>query len=665
MRTALGIDTGGTFTDGVLIDIDTREILKTAKTPTIHHDLQFSIDSILQMLCVETGQKPELLSLSTTLATNACVENRFQRCGLVLFGSSEKEVERYGGSVGLLSTSDIYFARGAIDMDGVLCEEPDWKQFRHDTTDWCRGFSSFAVVSKWGMKNHQLEQTAKECLTETTNKPVVCGYELSSDLNYFRRAVSARLNAQLTPVFIDFLDNVKKSLEKRNMHPLISIVRGDGSVMSEEYARTKPVDTLLSGPAASVLGALALVPGKKDMIVVDIGGTTTDVTIVENASPHISSEGAQIGAFRTATKALNTSTILLGGDTELIFDRQEGVSLGERRIMPLSMLAAQNTAAAGQISESDEWEKSGDPFVFYLRHKAADEKRPMLLTEKESALLQAVTEQPWSADALKARFGRVTVDIRHLEAMGLVLKSALTPTDIMHAAGDCSIWNAAAAEKAVRFYANRVGCDSEELCGKVYRLITDRLYRLIVKKLLVAELSLQESEAAALCEHLRELTVYSKRRYTELIFHPRYPIVGIGAPSQVLLKGLGELFGTPCLTHPEAKVGNAVGTVLGEIVGKSSVEIRDMGDEFAISGDGGIIGYFTSLKEAETFAAEVAGDRAVHELFKRGGRHPRLTVEKIELQTKPYTSSLVKQVLATASCSVLEVLAREHGLDHS
>ena len=157
MDLAIGIDTGGTYTDGVLVDVSTGKIMNTTKTPTTHDDLSICVRRIFEELSVP-GNEICLVSISTTLATNACAEGRGARCKLILFGSSPKDVDELGPDVGLIPSNQIYFAKGAVNMRGDVIEPFDEKGFTEDFLSFSDSYDAFGVVQMWGMKNPVLEK---------------------------------------------------------------------------------------------------------------------------------------------------------------------------------------------------------------------------------------------------------------------------------------------------------------------------------------------------------------------------------------------------------------------------------------------------------------------------------------------------------------------------
>ena len=197
--------------------------------------------------------------------------------------------------------------------------------------------SAFAVAGYFSVRNASHEESVRNLILEKTDRPVTCAHELSSGLDAPRRALTAFLNAQLIPQLHQLIHSVDIMLQEKGIKAPVMVVKGDGSLISAQTALERPVETILSGPAASVIGANFL-SGLKDFIISDIGGTTTDVAIVKNGWPDINEKGAMIGEHRTMVKAIDMQTIGLGGDSEIAVDHKGAVVLQANRVVPVSLI---------------------------------------------------------------------------------------------------------------------------------------------------------------------------------------------------------------------------------------------------------------------------------------------------------------------------------------
>ena len=262
MQKILGIDTGGTYTDGVVIRASDRQILAKAKTLTTRRNLQMCIKNCIEAFPAEELEGVCLVSLSTTLATNAVVEGRGCKEGLILIG---------GRPEGKMPTGQYRIVQGRPDIMGRMRELINPQEI-DEAIEFFRGTVDALAVSGYAsVRNPEHEIYVKERIREKLGIPVVCAHELTASLGFYERTVTAVLNARLIPVICNLIDSVKAAMQKYHIEVPLMIVKGDGTLMTEECARDKPIETILSGPAASVIGGMFL-SGEKNAIILDMGG---------------------------------------------------------------------------------------------------------------------------------------------------------------------------------------------------------------------------------------------------------------------------------------------------------------------------------------------------------------------------------------------------------
>ena len=210
--------------------------------------------------------------------------------------------------------------------------------------------ASFAVSSFFSVRNPAHELAARELIREITGLPVTCGHELTSKLDAPRRALTTALNARLIPQLQHLIRAVEGLMREKGIAAPLMVVKGDGSLVSAEFALNRPVETILSGPAASVVGARHL-SGEGDVLVSDMGGTTTDVALLRDGRPILDRNGATVGGWKTMVEAVAVHTFGLGGDSEI---RREGnrLEVGPRRLVPLSLLAREHPASPRDIARA-------------------------------------------------------------------------------------------------------------------------------------------------------------------------------------------------------------------------------------------------------------------------------------------------------------------------
>ena len=292
--------------------------------------------------------------MSTTLATNAVVENRFSPVCTLLIGFDDAMVERsglkrHGGG----AVVRIQGGHGATGEESAPLDE---SAVQSAVSEHGSRVEAFAVAANFSVRNPAHELRARQLIRALSPKPVTCAHELSSKLDAPRRALTAALNARLTPQIRHLIEALSRVLAEESIDAPLMIVKGDGSLMQAEVALEYPVETILSGPAASVVGA-GFLTGLEDFIVSDMGGTTTDIAVVSGGRPVIRAEGALVGAWRTMVEAVDVRTSGLGGDSEVHFDRQMRLRVGPRKAMPLSLLAQKFPAVLAQLRSIAELER--------------------------------------------------------------------------------------------------------------------------------------------------------------------------------------------------------------------------------------------------------------------------------------------------------------------
>jgi hypothetical protein len=337
-RLGLGIDAGGTYTDAAIYDFNSKQIVAKAKALTTKWNYSIGISETLGQLPREQLAQVDLVSVSTTLATNAIVEGHGSRVGLLVMPP-----------YGLFEPADIRHEPkavicGKMEIDGMVIEPVDAEQVRAIVTEMMQhGVRAFAISGYASTINPQHELEVKHIVKSVTGCSVTCGHELSEMLDFKTRATTAIVNARIIGRIEKFLREIKNTLSDYGMNVPVVVVKGDGTLMSEEVAAQKPVETILSGPAASVAGARYLT-GLTEAIVVDVGGTTTDTATVKDGIVRVHELGTRVGTHRTHVKALDMRTIGLGGDS--IIDLSEGkIKIGPQRVGPVCWMSATDVPA--------------------------------------------------------------------------------------------------------------------------------------------------------------------------------------------------------------------------------------------------------------------------------------------------------------------------------
>lgn len=600
MKYGLGIDTGGTYTDAVIYDFENDTIISASKSITIKEDLTIGINGAMEQLPSDILGTVAVVSLSTTLATNACVEGKGSRAKLILIGCIPEIAARYGKEYGLPNANEIIFLEGGHNQQGKVTNEPDWDFLKSKVSATMKETDAYAVVELWGTRNADFEKKAKELITYWTGLQVVCGYEINGEPNSLKRAASALLNAQLIPIISNFLDAIKISLKQKGINAPLVIVRGDGSLMSEEFARDKPVETLLCGPAASVAGGIHLT-GEKNCVIIDMGGTTSDISIVKNGVPKLTTKGATIGKWRTGIRSILINTVGLGGDSLIRHTGGDKITIGPDRAAPLSWAATRWPSISGKVKAIYDSEKKHSIPLYEFFYLLRDISEDTFYSTEERKISAALKNGPLSITELAEATGisLYEMNLSRLEHYGIVLRCGLTPTDIMHITGAFTGWDRDAAYSGAKILANQINIGLNNLIEMVNETIKEGLYHHIVRMLL--DDKNEKLLDGGITKQLDSLLTTSFRESQDSIKHPKKSdsfvglnfftnatLVGIGAPIHIYLSDVARALKTTCVIPENAGVANAVGAITGNVMLEESILIKP---QYSAAGITGYIGF--------------------------------------------------------------------------
>ena len=323
----LGLDVGGTFTDAVIID--GHRVVATAKRRTTKDNLMNGIGEALDAVLEDYDTSNiEQVTLSTTVVTNTIVEEKEQVVDLYVVTGPGRNVDD------IFPVKPIYL-QGYTDHRGIVVE--------HTPADAVRGIANMvqarsgtdlaAVSAKFGVRNPQEELSITEELKNTYHA-ISNGSLLSGSLNFPRRTISAYFNSAVTPVFTVFKKNVEDALSARNIVALLHILKADGGSLPIEHMLSRPVETAFTGPAATVLGLSALgVIGNQHTVALDIGGTTTDISLWKHGRPLMTKNGVSIREYPSAVRSFAVTSVGIGGESVVRF-KNGNLTVGPERVGP-------------------------------------------------------------------------------------------------------------------------------------------------------------------------------------------------------------------------------------------------------------------------------------------------------------------------------------------
>ena len=573
MALLLGVDTGGTYTDAVLLR-DERDVVASAKSLTTKHDLSLGIGGAIEAVLSESGVDPSdvaMASLSTTLATNALVEGQGGRVALIYIGFKERDLDTHGLRDALKGDPVLILEGGHNHAGGEAAPlgKDALKRFLETHLD----VSAVAVAAQFATRNPAHELAAMSLVSESLGVPVSASHQLSAKLNGPKRAMTALLNARLIGMIDGLIGSAQATLKRFGIDAPLMVVRGDGALIGSDMARARPIETILSGPAASIVGARWLT-GADHALVSDIGGTTTDIAVLRDGRPAIDPMGAQVGPYRTMVEAVAMRTHGLGGDSEVHFigsGLKGGVTLGPRRVVPVSLIALDapdvvHAALDAQMRSTVPGEHDGR-FVRVVKGLSVDG-----LGARETALLERIgTNFLPMGHALKNRIEAQA--LKRLVERGLVQISALTPSDASHALGRIEVWDVEAAKKALCLMGRRrtgAGDMLAPVADVMAQIVIDQLTEQTVLALLETAFSEENEDfthsPSDLAQHtLMRMGMDQHRGLLRIDAGLNLPIVGLGASAMSYYPTVGARLGCEAILPEHGGVANAIGAVVGRV----------------------------------------------------------------------------------------------------
>jgi N-methylhydantoinase A/oxoprolinase/acetone carboxylase beta subunit len=632
----LGIDTGGTYTDGVLLDYHTRQVVATTKTLTTHHDLSRCILSALDALLPQDPDCIKLVSISTTLATNAIAEGKGRPVALFLLGYDPELVQRFKFE-GSFATSRFYYFQGGHSLNGKEQAPLDLESLVAKARSLENEVEAFAVSGYFSPFNHQHEELALDAISHATGYPVVLGHQLSSKLNSIQRATTATLNASLLSILDEFIQAMQTALHERGVTAPLMVMRGDGALMGANVIDRRPVETVHSGPAASAIGARFLA-GQEKALVIDIGGTTTDIAVLDAGRVTIREEGTTVGPYHTAVRAANIRSVGLGGDSFIAFDVENRLRVGPARVVPISYLAQNDPRVANDLRHLEHRvHKRPTPehveYWFIQR-----EPRRFVQNDRARQVLDLLHQRPMSLPEILERlelYHPIQFDGQSLIKEGVIGRAALTPTDLLHLNGRFAPWDVDSAATAADLIARLQGWSVDQLIQGTMQHIAERIVAEVV--MFISGQTLERLPDYTPINNLGlwlfEESLYGQNPYLGAHINLKMPLIGIGAPAGIFLPRVAELLDTELILPEHYQVANAVGAVVGSVMVVQEAwilpQMRGMN----------VVGYyaqagrkrqrFSRLNEALDYARQTIGEQAFAEAQAAGAVEPRLEFEQL------------------------------------
>jgi N-methylhydantoinase A/oxoprolinase/acetone carboxylase beta subunit len=582
-----------------------------------------------------------MVSISTTLATNAIAEGKGKRIALLLIGYDPDLITSFK-MAGRFATPNYFYFSGGHDLYGREKEALDLPAILTQVSQIKDQVDAIAVSSYFSPLNPEHENRVYRAVSSICDLPIVLGHQLSTKLGSVERATTAALNASLLAVLQDFVIAVRRAMERRRIDAPLMVVRGDGTLMSDEFAARTPVETVHSGPAASAIGGRFL-SELDDALVVDVGGTTTDIALIVDGQVTVSEEGATVGTFKTAVQAANLLSIALGGDSHIALTREKRLAIGPERVVPLAYLASQHPGVARRLKALSRraWAQASPDWLeywFLLR----EPQEGLLNTAQEKALVALLRAGPQPMPEIVKHLNVLHVGqigAQELLRQEVIGKAGLTPTDLLHIEGRYAPWDVEAASLALRVFAQHQFRDPADLRQEVWRRTTEMIVHAIVTFLSGKKLPIlggrADSDEDDIGHWFFYNSLYGTHPQLETRFRLRQPIIGIGAPAGFFLTDVADALHADLILPEHHQVANALGAIAGTVMVVEEILVYPMLSSTGLE----VLGYyvqtseerldFEEMNDALAHACGLSQERALGAAIRSGALNPQVTVEEL------------------------------------
>ena len=533
----IGIDTGGTYTDAVLLDIATRRVAATAKVPTTHFDLSQGAGRVLSELLGKSAvdaRQVLAVSISSTLATNSVVENKGARVAVIVIGY----VRHFK-----LPVTAVVFVKGGHTIDGKEEEPLDLDYLVGLVQGLKDEVDAYGICAAMSMHNPTHELVAEKAIAMLDPKPVFCSHRISRLTGMHERAATAGLHAKLMPVMGRFIDGVGQAMAGLGLHCPAVVIGGNGSPLEVSRAVSEAGLTVASGPACTAHFGAAHAAG--DALVIDVGGTTTDIAMVEGGRVLLAGEGCTIGEWKTHVEAVDMHTAGIGGDSHVHIDERGVLTIGPGRVTPLAMSGESADSLAGWLGVDNRSR------LIVLRPEAAGQLPPgevAALLGQQGRLTPAVIRQRTGLGGVP-----LNVELEKLTRRNLIDECGFTPTDALHVLGKLNLGDGEAARRGADILGGAMGLGGEDFARLVIQRTEEQIANLVVDY--VIRRTWQNSLAAF-------ISGSKNHPVLAVDFAIKVPLIGVGAAARTLLPRVAEMLRTSVSFPENCEVGNAVGAAL-------------------------------------------------------------------------------------------------------
>lgn len=555
----MGIDTGGTFTDTVIWDTEAKKVLSKSKAFTTHDDLTLGINTCLDELDLSHKNQIQAVHLSTTLAVNNILENKTHKLGLILLGRHIHKKLPVHGKYEIIKYQ--YNEKKNSFMFDANVKQDVCKKFG-------MGFPIIMISSADGIKYPQAEKAAAESLANLIDSQIICCSDISEKNDFYERTLHATTTIGLRDIVTDWGACIMETLKEYSIDVPVKILTGTGDLISLGEATISPLKTIMSGPAASFIGSTCLTD-ETDYLLLDMGGTSVDITKVEKRSTRSAPNKRTIGKYDYNIETLDLQSFGTGGDSIIRLNGLGDIVVGPDKVIPLCIIGSRaphlNDELKQYLLEEDYDLLTADETDCYF----ANREKPLLgLTKEEIRIVKLLMDKPHSLFFLADYFDK-DADALHMDRVlekGNVIKASLTPTDILHAEGVFTRWNTTIAQTGVKIISIRKHYKSQQLIKEVKRIITKQLVFSCMQSIAGFEQKSFSFNESAATMYLIDKFLDQNDGLLSSRFAISKPIIGVGAPARAWLPPVAEKLGSSLILPEDGDVACAIGAAAGRVL---------------------------------------------------------------------------------------------------
>ena len=554
MSLILGIDAGGTHVDSVIYDNSKQQVLSKAKAFTTLADFSIGIRQSVKRLQFKDLNRVSSVHLTSTISVNSILENRMARTCLILLGDKIREPLPY-------CSRQVIYKKDFPDTETSVWE--DKIDFHELYQEHIASADSIVISDSEG--NLSRELSFSNFITSTHPAKCICAANRKGD--YYQRTLQSLLDAGLRPVLSELYECTERVLRELYVTAPVYVLNNSGKLVPAAKAVHAPLECVLAGPAASVAGGKFLTD-EETFLLVDMGGTSADVTKIQNRVPRIRTQMALGSDYRLEMESIDIQSFAIGGDSHIHYDQKGNIAVGSKKVIPLCVAAFWYPHLLEEM-RSFKKPENYELFTAYETdcYIAGMKKLYTTLTNFEKKVVDCIKESPHSLFWLAEHFN-TDPDALHMNSLvneGYLQRISFTPTDLLHVTGEYVTWNREMAVYAASVMAETGRMELDEFVRKSKEQIKNNLVLSCMQSVANFEETSFDFRKNAAASFLIDQYLERDSEFMDVDFNITKPIVAIGAPSGAWMRDVASKLDTKLILPENYEVGPAIGAAVSTI----------------------------------------------------------------------------------------------------